>query len=590
MINRKAGLLIVSLSLSACGPLDDMKDMKNTTNELLKVSKEMNEKMVAMNAATQTMGKTTGSMADKMDATVTEMKNMRGDLKGMAGDMKGMTTDLKGMSADMKVMSERLNKTVAIMEKMDGKLGDTLKVMTGMDQKLNRTVEEMVKMGGKLEQTVSEMQKMSGKMDSMDKNLAETIKIMGSMESKLGETVAKMSLMSANLEKTVAEIQKMGGKIEAMDAKLQQTVKIMGDMDGKLENTVTEINAMGKKLDLTVAEIQKMGGKMDNMDKNLEKTIAVMNVMAGKLDQTLVVMKDMSDDAVLGLSTILINESFKHLVEKMDTFGAKLVTAGEYSSAYAFQFLKDEKDTTNAYRSDLYLSGLNMFFGHVKSVLYDGIANERPFAEMDAPSPNDEEGNKKANAYALAFRMSEVNPNQRKANRVTGMKVRTLYDVVKEGIQLHKADRTARTYNDKQEKWMQAIQNNVGVITTLMQLRYNIMMLKSLSAVSNFAQDYANMEKGKWVPKLENLYDTGVFDRTALILDAALDAHKQLKELGAKRAEIKMTAKFFGPNVTRIIQNMDIGAPANPPKNMLPALSAYTAKLKLLQNLYLADQ
>lgn len=70
---KRISLALVSLSIAACGPLDDMKDMKNTTNELLKVSKEMNEKMNSMNTATQTMGKTTVNMAD-------EMKGMRGDL------------------------------------------------------------------------------------------------------------------------------------------------------------------------------------------------------------------------------------------------------------------------------------------------------------------------------------------------------------------------------------------------------------------------------------------------------------------------------------------------------------------------------
>lgn len=504
----------------------------------------------------------------------------------MATDMKSMNSDLKGMAVDMKVMSGRLEKTVTVMEGMDRKLGETVKVMTGMDKKLSETVAEMVKMGTKLELTVSEMKKMSGKMDSMDKNLAETIKIMTSMEQQLVATVQKMTLMSENLEKTVSEIQKMGEKIEAMDEKLKEAVRLMDGMYEKLGTTVREIAAMSTKLDETVSEIKKMGGKMESMDKKLETTVSVMTDMSGKLDATLVVMRDMSNDAILGLSTILINESFKHLVEHKETFGAKLVTAGEYASAYAFQFLKDNSDETKAYRGDLYTAGLNMFFGHVKSLLYEGIASESPYREDESPSFD--KSNQLANAYAIAFRMSEINPNQKKAKRVNRMEVQSILSVLKEGLQKHVEESKSGSSSSQKPEWVSGpIQNNLEVIKTLLQLRYNIFMLKVVSMVSDLGGVTSTplMAQGKWVVNYAKATENiGMVQRANLMLMAALDAGMTLHLLGAKVVDLKI-AKIIPASV--IIKNMNLVKPSSIPKGMEEEVAKLEKNLKKLQDSYL---
>lgn len=233
--------LALTTTLTACGPIQDMKSMKSTTEHMDQTTSAMSSSTSQMAGTTETMVKNTESMlnkttdmSDKMGTLVDSMTTMQTAISKMGNSIESMSDKMTSMSTDTHSMATQMN---------------------SMNTNMTGVRTDMSKMSGSVD-------KMAEKMDGMNLSLLGLYKYMESMSQDTHSMTTKMDSMNQNMTGVRDDMSKMSGSVDKMSGQMTTVASQMSTMN---QSIVIMTNQMTGLSD----HIQKMQNSLDIMNTNM---------------------------------------------------------------------------------------------------------------------------------------------------------------------------------------------------------------------------------------------------------------------------------------------------------------------------------
>lgn len=264
-----------------------------------------------------------------------------------------------------------------------------------------------------------------------------------------------------------------------------------------------------------------------------------------------------------------ISNGFKALneMEAANSLEQKVIAAAYYMASFEFQLWKNNDLDDEALRQKMYALSVKRLFADIKEyVVSEKDAHKPPPSEKDASA----DANKLKNLYAISVAMHEINPNQEVAEKVNGVKLVSMLDLVTDGLRA--AALNSKMDLAKTPEYQKIVAQNEELAVMLLQLRYNILAGKALKLIADLDGLFNGLinKTAKslfpWKPDLTRLTNTAKIEYAVKVTHLALDARKRLVSTGNKVAE-------FG--LSSILEHMDISqVPKGPLAEVLGALKA----------------
>lgn len=314
---------------------------------------------------------------------------------------------------------------------------------------------------------------------------------------------------------------------------------------------------------------------MEEMKKTTEKMNKTTNEMSETTKQLAVISQGMShttnqisDNAKntyrdMRLDTSVSN-GFKALneMEQAKSLEQKMIAAAYYYASFEFQLWKNKEGDSDELREKMFAFAMKRLFIDIKEYFKNSSeATVRP-PTRDEVGPDQ---NRLANLYALAAMVHELNPNQEAVSKLNNVKLVSTYDLIKDGLSAIHAEKTGKISLLKATEHAQVVAQNEELAVFILQLRYNILVAKTLSMVTNLASTIketalkkAVLSEHKWNTSLEHLSNTAVLSLAIKAAGAAIETRHVLQKNGYMVANMLLNDGTITPNVdlATVLKNM----------------------------------
>lgn len=318
----------------------------------------------------------------------------------------------------------------------------------------------------------------------------------------------------------------------------------MGKITSILTISILSLSACGpiddmKDMKKTTAEMKETTKELADVSKKMNKSTTRIDDSAGNT------YRDMRLDTSISNGFKALNE-----MESAKSLEQKMIAAAYYLASFEFQVWKNKDLDTEELRQQMYALSVKRLFADIKEYVSELTDSESLPPKISDVSVAD---NNLKNLYAIAAMLHEVNPNQEVMHRVNDVQVVTMLDLISEG--LHSAKSTNVT---KVPQYQKIVAQNEELAVLLLQLRYNIFMLKSLSSVSNIQDGLIAIQamyRKPWQPDFSKLSNAAKLELAVKVTHLALDSRQRLMSTGHKTAALKLPLNL---EFSWILKNMDV--------------------------------
>jgi uncharacterized protein YoxC len=216
------------LGLSACGPMNQMTEMRDATVQMPGIMQKMQTTMDGMNQTMKGMDQNMTDMRGDMKGMSTQMSSVDQNMTDMHGDMKSMATDVKAMSGQMSSVNENMTGLRGDMKEM----GTDVKTMAG---KMDAVNENMTGLHGDMKSMTTDVKGMAGQMTSVNENM------MGLRGDMKGMAV-DVKTMAGQMGGLNQSINTMAGKMDSMNDSVLIMANQMSGLSGDIKNMSEVLN------------------------------------------------------------------------------------------------------------------------------------------------------------------------------------------------------------------------------------------------------------------------------------------------------------------------------------------------------------
>lgn len=296
-----------------------------------------------------------------------------------------------------------------------------------------------------------------------------------------------------------------------------------------------------KEMKNTTAEMKETTKELAEVSKKMNKSTTRIDDSAGNT------YRDMRLDTSISNGFKALNE-----MEAANSLEQKMTAAAYYMASFEFQVWKNKDLDTPEVRQQMFALSVKRLFADIKEYV-SSLNDSQNFPPLITATTSAD--NKLKNLYAIAAILHEVNPNQEIMHKVNNVAVTNMLELITEGLA------TAKSSNINQlPEYQKIVAQNEELAVLLLQLRYNILTLKSISFVSNVQEKttLATMYLKSWTPDLSNLSNASKVEYAIKVTQAALDARNRLTSNGHKIAKLYLPVPLISVEFASIIKNMDV--------------------------------
>ncbi|OQW52798.1 MAG: hypothetical protein A4S09_08110 [Proteobacteria bacterium SG_bin7] len=315
-------------------------------------------------------------------------------------------------------------------------------------------------------------------------------------------------------------------------------------------NTTKEMRDITKDMKNTTGEMYKTTKELAEISKGMAKSTGRINNYSANT------YRDMRLDTSISNGFKALNE-----METAVSLEQKVIAAAYYMASFEFQLWKNEDLDDEPLRQKMYALSVKRLFADIKEYVSKDDAHEKPPEENDFST----NASKLRNLYAIAVTLHEINPNQEVSEKVNGVKLVSMLQLVTEGL----SSALTKTENlPKIPEYQKIVAQNEELAVMLLQIRYNVLAGKVLKLITKLDTTLDKLEKSKfsWKPDFSRINNAAKVEYAAKVALLAVDARKRLTSNGYKPAEI---------GLSKIIQNIDLSQ--LPSRSLTDALSALKA-------------
>jgi hypothetical protein len=299
-------------------------------------------------------------------------------------------------------------------------------------------------------------------------------------------------------------------------------------------------------------------GPLDDM-KDMKNQTKELGDISKAMSQSTKRIEDYSSSTYrdMRLDTSVSN-GFKALreMENANSLEQKAIAAAYYMASFEFQLWKNKDLDNDELREHMAALSVKRLFADIKE--YNPRLDDSKKLPPETKDVTPDDDNLK-NLYALAATLHEINPNQEAMAKVNKIQLISMLDLITDGL--------VATASGKLENALphqKIVAQNVEYAVLLLQLRFNVMAGKSLTAIADTESEVAlgKMAIGHWQPDLSRLNNSAKVEQAVKLTKLAIDTRERLVKNGFK---IAVPTKLKVP-VSVIFKNMDL---SNVPKGAL---------------------
>ena len=565
--------VLLTLTLSGCGAMNNLDDMKTLVGEIKTMSGQMSDmdsnmktvsgQMTSMGTNIQTMSGQMGDVDGNIKTMSGQMTGMGSNIQSMADQMTSMNTSIQTMATQMAVLSD-MNTSIQKMATQMTVLGDMNASMKDLVTKMNvltdmnATMKDMSSKMSLLSDMNTTMKDMSSKMGLLTA-MNETMKTMGSKMDTMNSTLVGMGAQMSLLTDMNSTMKTMGTNLLLMNTAIQQMSTQMGllsdmntamkdmraklDLLGNMNDTMKQMNSQMSYLGDMDTTMKDMGSKMSllsdmntaiqNLTQKLNALEAIkdniekMETQMAGLDGHIVVLSDKIGVLANNFGIIFTAD---HRIQTLQALEAapdqisKLGYAAEYMITQEYQSWNIKLDPVT-YRHELMDRSVPDFLSKVSNYITDHDSTD--------PSKND---SKSKDLYALAATLDYVNTIELDGLIGSDEKPVSMLSMIEDGIVAKGAVQTGQKKLSDLPSYQNSVIQMAPEAVYLLQVRQNFLQVMAFSLINE-------KKNGNPQSKMKSMWDfvmgrtlgthfnskvdyrnAGELELIATLLDSAADA------------------------------------------------------------------